>query len=86
MRSFIRNTDAKLERARLRTPLSKFEKKFDVTYLRASMMPQIAPVRLELAMIVHVHQLMRQRMLHLLFTPEMAITEPNGTQRGSISS
>ena len=86
MRPFIRNTEAQLDGASIRMPLSKVEKEFDVTYLRASMMPQIAPVRLELAMIIHVHQLMRQRMLHLLFTPEMAITESNGAQRGSIPS
>ena len=42
------------------------------TYFTASMMSQITPVNLEFAMIIHVYQLMRQRILHVLLTEKVA--------------
>lgn len=45
------------------------------SHLAARMVPQILPVDLELGMIVHVHQLMHQRILHMTLAPETILTE-----------
>jgi hypothetical protein len=50
------------------------------------MMPQIVPVNLELAMIVHVHELVCQGILHVFFVHKMALAKDNGTNGVKTSS
>lgn len=42
------------------------------TYFTAGMMSQITPVNLEFAMVVHVYQLVRQRILHVFLAEKVA--------------
>ena len=48
------------------------------TDLAACMMPQIIPVDLELAMIIHMHQLVYQCLFHVLFAEEMVLAQDHG--------
>lgn len=44
-------------------------------------MSQVSPVNSELAMIIHVYQLVRQGILHVLLVSKVALTEDNHTSR-----
>ena len=44
-------------------------------------MPQVVPVDFERALIVHMHQLVHDRVFHVSFTPESTLAE-NGDTRG----
>ena len=45
------------------------------TYLTTSMMPQVVPIHVKLAMIVHMHEFMCKCILHMLLAPEMTLAE-----------
>ena len=45
------------------------------THLTTSMMPQVLPIHVKLAMIVHMHEFMCKCILHMLLAPEMTFAE-----------
>jgi len=45
------------------------------------MMPQVLPIHVKLAMIVHMHEFMCKCILHVLFASKMALTEDYCTCR-----
>jgi len=45
------------------------------THLTTSMMSQILPIHVKLAMIVHVHEFMCKGILHVLFAPKMTLAK-----------
>lgn len=50
------------------------------------MMPQIAPIHIKLGMIIHVHELVRQRLFHLLLAPEVTRAEKDRAGFGGESA
>lgn len=44
-------------------------------HLATRVVPQVVPINLELAMIIHMNQLMNKRVLHVLFVQKPALTE-----------
>ena len=50
-----------------------------VSYLATSMMSQVAPVDLELCMIVHVNELVHKGVLHVFLAKEPALAHNDGT-------
>ena len=50
------------------------------------MMPKVAPVHVKLAMIIHMDQLMRERMFHVLFAPKVSLAQYHCTQLGGEAS
>lgn len=51
-------------------------------HLTAGVMPQVVPVDLEHALIVHVHQLMYESVFHVSLIPEPTLTEYRDTGVG----
>ena len=44
------------------------------THLTAGMMPQVTPVYVKLAMIVHMHEFMCKSVLHMFLPPKVSLT------------
>lgn len=53
------------------------------THFAACMVPQVAPIHLELAMVVHVHQLVDKRVFHVALAEKPAGTKHDGAGFGT---
>ena len=49
------------------------------THLATGVMPQILPIHVKLAMVIHMHELVCQGIFHVFFAPKMTLAEDDGT-------
>ena len=59
-----------------------YSRRSGATHFAACVVPQVVPVHLELAMIVHVHQLVHERVLHVFLAEKSSRAKDDGSSFG----